>query len=388
MTSTLGIKKIQYPNGTNSITIDSSGSAAITTANITTANITNATATGTINTPSINGSQIGGRRNVIINGGMQVAQRGTSSTGLGAANGYFTVDRIRHVFSGTAGRLTSTQSTDAPSGFGNSLKFECTTADTSIASGEYLMLQYKIEGQDLQQFAKGTSDAKEFHISFYVKGNAAATYVLELYDNDNNRQCSKSFSVTSSWSRVLLTFPADTTGAFDNDNAVSLSLTFWLHAGTDFTSGTLNSSAFAANSNSSRALSTTSFFDSTARTFFITGLQLEVGSHTVFEHRSFGEELDLCHRYYEKTASWGYILGGRYNQDTGVPTATWFYKKVMRTSPSVSNTGTWTTGGGWGGAPLPIAITNSHVAVYSSTHVSASNNIWFNGGQLILDAEL
>ena len=307
MTSTLGIKKIQYPNGTNSITIDSSGSADITTANITTAaittaNITNATATGTITTPSINGGQIGGRRNIIINGGMQISQRATSSTGLGATNGYYTLDRMRHVFGGsTAGRLTSSQSTDAPSGFGNSLKFECTTADTSIAAGEYLMLQHKIEAQNLQSIKKGTSDAEEVTVSFYVKGNASATYALELYDNDNNRQCSKLFSVTTSWTRVILTYPADTTGAFGNDNDVGLSLTFWLHAGSTFTSGTLNSSAFAASSNSSRATGISSFFDSTDRTFFITGLQLEVGSQaTSFEHRSFGEELALCQRYFYK----------------------------------------------------------------------------------------
>jgi hypothetical protein len=249
-------------------------------------------------------SQIGGRRNIIINGAMQVAQRSTSAvTGLGAANGYFTLDRMRHVFGGsTAGRLTSSQSTDAPSGFGNSLKWECTTPDASIAAGEYLMLQHKIEAQNLQPIKKGTSDAEEVTVSFYVKGNASATYALELYDNDNNRQCSKLFSVTTSWTRVILTYPADTTGAFGNDNDVGLSLTFWLHAGTTFTSGTLNSSAFAASSNSSRATGISSFFDSTDRTFFITGIQMEVGSQaTPFEHRSFGEELALCQRYYYRT---------------------------------------------------------------------------------------
>ena len=248
-------------------------------------------------------SQIGGRRNIIINGAMQVAQRSSSAvTGLGAANGYFTLDRMRHVFGGsTAGRLTSSQSTDAPSGFGNSLKWECTTPDASIAAGEYLMLQHKIEAQNLQPIKKGTSDAEEVTVSFYVKGNASATYALELYDNDNNRQCSKLFSVTTSWTRVILTYPADTTGAFGNDNDVGLSLTFWLHAGTTFTSGTLNSSAFAASSNSSRATGISSFFDSTDRTFFITGIQMEVGSQaTPFEHRSFGEEFQLCQRYYQE----------------------------------------------------------------------------------------
>ena len=282
-------------------------------------------------------SQIGGRRNIIINGAMQVAQRGTSSTGLGAANGYFTLDRMRHVFASTAGRLTSSQSTDAPSGFGNSLKFECTTADTSIAAGEYLMLQHKIEAQNLQAFKKGTSDAENFTLSFYVKGNASATYALELYDNDNNRQCSKLFSVTTSWTRVILTYPADTTGAFGNDNDVGLSLTFWLHAGSTFTSGTLNSSAFAANNNANRAVGISSFFDSTDRTFFITGIQLEVGEQaTPFEHRPFGEELALCQRYYQVVPKYTFFIGavevGSASLRAGVPIT-----RPLRTSPTIGN---------------------------------------------------
>ena len=116
MTSTLGIKKIQYPNGTNSITIDSSGSADITTANITTANVTNATATGTITTPSINGTQIGGRRNIVINGAMQVAQRGTSQASISSA-GYYTIDRFK-INTNNAGVWTMSQealsSSDTP----------------------------------------------------------------------------------------------------------------------------------------------------------------------------------------------------------------------------------------------------------------------------------
>ena len=253
---------------------------------------------------NINGTQIGGRRNLVINGAMQVAQRGTSETGLGAAAGYFTLDRFRTTFSNTAGRVTMAQVLDVHDGFANALKFTCTTADTSIGSNEYFILQQKIEGQDLQQLKKGSSDAEEFTVSFYVKGNASATYALEVFDLDNSRQISKTFSVTTDWTRVVLTFPADTTGAFGDDNAASLQLGIWLHAGSDYTSGTLNSSAFAANTNANRAVGTTSFFDSTDRTFFLTGLQLEVGSQaTAFEHRSFGEELSLCQRYYYEHAN-------------------------------------------------------------------------------------
>ena len=246
-------------------------------------------------------SQIGGRRNIIINGAMQVAQRATSSTDIGGSSGYFTCDRWHMSPSGTAGRLTMTQDSSAPSGFANSIKLDCTTADTSIASSEFLLFTHKFEGQDVQSFAKGTSDAKQFSLSFYVKGNASATYVAELMDEDNsNRHVNKSFSVTTNWTRVELLFPADTTGTLDDDNALSFSLNIWLHAGSDFTSGSLQTT-WGALSQTSRAVGISSFFSSTDNTFFITGVQLEVGSQaTPFEHRSFGEELKLCERYFKK----------------------------------------------------------------------------------------
>ena len=244
-------------------------------------------------------------RNLVINGAMQVAQRGTSSTGLGASAGYFTLDRYRATFSSTAGRLTMSQVADVHDGFANAMKLECTTADTSIGSSEYFILQHKFEGQDLQQLKKGSSDAEEFTVSFYVKGNANATYVVEMYDLDNNRQVGKTFSVTTSWTRVVLTFPADTTGALDDDNAASLQLGIWLHAGSNYTSGTLATS-WVSNVSAQRAGGITSFFDSTDRTFFLTGLQMEVGSvATDFEHRSFGQELALCQRYYYQVTKVG-----------------------------------------------------------------------------------
>ena len=167
-------------------------------------------------------------RNMIINGAMQVAQRKTSGTDIGAdGTAYITLDRwLIETGGSNSGRFTMSQSSDAPSGFGNSLKLDCTTADTSIGSNEYLLLQYRIEGHDVQRIKKGTSDAEEVTISFYVKANAAHNFVLEFYDNDNNRTCSKLFSTTTSWNRIELTYPADTTGAFDEDNNTSLRLFF------------------------------------------------------------------------------------------------------------------------------------------------------------------
>jgi len=238
-------------------------------------------------------------RNVIYNGAMNLAQRGTSSTGIGASAGYFTCDRWYINSANTAGRLTMSQDSDGPSGFANCIKLDCTTADTSIASNESLRLIQKFEGQDLQRFAKGTSAAKEFAVSFYVKANAAFTFGCELFDNDNSRQISKTFSTTTDWVRHEITFPADTTGAFADDNALSLQLQFWLHAGSNFTSGTLNSTSWASNTDANRAVGIGSFFSNTSNDFYITGVQLEETSVTDFEHRSFGDELQACKRYFE-----------------------------------------------------------------------------------------
>lgn len=241
----------------------------------------------------------GGNKNLIINGAMQVAQRATSATGVGGSNGYFTVDRFGIYQSGTDGRFTMSQAsvTDL-AGFSNALKLDVTTADTSIAVGELLQLATVFEGQDLQGFKKGYSEAEGYTLSFYVKGTAK-TYSVELYDGDNNRHVTKTFSVTTSWNRVVLNFPADTTGKFDNDNALSLYVLFWIHTGTTYSSGS-SATTWASVTNANRAVGVESIFSSTDNEFFITGIQLEVGTQASdFEHRSFGKELLSCQRYYE-----------------------------------------------------------------------------------------
>ena len=303
---------------------------------------------------------VSGRRNIAINGAMQVAQRGTSQTDISSA-GYYTVDRFRVATANSAGRLTMTQETitDLP-GFANAIKFACTTADTSIAAGEYLQLSQYFEGQDLQQFKKGTSSAEKVTVSFYVKGNGNATYMLEMFDGDNTRHNTQQFSVTSSWNRVSLTFDGDTTGAYDNDNALSLYLNFWLHAGSSYSGGSYTANTWAANVNNKRASGISSFFSSTSNTFFITGLQMEVGdSASDFEHRSFAEELQLCQRYYfslnypDSTRNiWMYAID-QSNTAAGYRRATYTFPTAMRTTPTLSAdfTGTGGTGGVDSAAP-------------------------------------
>ena len=241
---------------------------------------------------------VNGRRNLIINGAMQVAQRSTSLT-VGDSTEYKTLDRYAIAINGTtAGRATMSQATDAPSGFGSSMKFDVTTADTSIGDGEAFGFAQRIEGQNLQQLAKGTSDAKACTLSFYAKGTAK-TYVVETRDA-NSRQVSATFSVTTSWQRFEITIPADTTGTIADDNTTELQIIWWLHAGSDFTSGTLNTS-WATSVNANRMVGCGSIFSSTDNELLITGVQLEVGTNASdFEHRSFGDELAACQRYFTR----------------------------------------------------------------------------------------
>jgi len=293
-------------------------------------------------------------RNLIINGGMTVSQRSTSVASLGTANGYNTVDRWQMFVGGTAsaGRFTQSQAsvTDL-AGFPKSLKHEVTTADTSIAAGEALQIAQLIEGQNLQALKKGYSDAEQFTVSFYVKGTAN-TYVVEMYDADNTRHVAKTFSVTSSWSRVELTFPADTTGKFDNDNAVSLYLIIWLHAGSDFTSGTLPTT-WASVTNANRAVGAGSLYSAVSNTFEITGVQLEVGqTATPFEHEDYGTTLAKCQRYCYTQHRYGDgdIVGDgngntrfhcqTYNSGAGSPGGfiTLGFPVMMRTKPDLTYT--------------------------------------------------
>ena len=242
-------------------------------------------------------------RNKVINGGMTVYQRSSSVTGI-TSNGYRTADRM--LLNVSTGTFTNTISTDTPDEFGSSFKLDCTTADTSLNAGDNILLKQRIEGQNLQDFAKGTSAAKQFAISFYVKTNKSGVYTVELLDIDNDRIASKTITVSdSNWNRYTLIFPADTTGAFNNDNAASLDLIIWLAAGTTFTSGTLNTSSWASKTNANRVSSSNvNIADSTSNEWYITGVQLEVGSvATDFEHRSFGQELALCQRYYYEHAN-------------------------------------------------------------------------------------
>ena len=252
-------------------------------------------------------------KNIIINGDQSIAQRATSVSSI-TGTGYYTLDRFKTSM-GTAGTWTQSQSTDVPTGqgFANSLKMDCTTANGSLSSGSSLAIQQGIEGQNLQYLKKGTSSAESLTLSFWVKSNKTGTYIAELFDGDNTRQASQSYTISSAntWEKKTLTYAGDTTGAFGNDNGNSLSLNFWLVAGTNFTSGTLQTS-FTSNTNANRAVGQVNLADSTSNEWYITGIQLEAGSvASDFEFLPTDVNEQRCNRYYYTTSDWrgGYYLG-------------------------------------------------------------------------------
>ena len=239
-------------------------------------------------------------RNLIINGDMQVAQRGTSTASI-TGGGYLTADRWAF-YVGTQGTWTMSVENDAPtgSGFRKSTKVLCTTADASPAAGDYIIFQQVLEVQNVQQIFKGTSSAKELTVSFWVKANVTGTYVINITDLDNTRAVAKSYTVNASatWEKKTITFPADTTGVFDNDNAGSLRFTFWLGGGSNYTSGTLQTS-WGSEVLANTASGVTNLAAATNNYWQVTGVQLEVGdTATPFEFKPFPQNLRECQRYY------------------------------------------------------------------------------------------
>lgn len=354
---------------------------------------TNQIASEAVTVPKV-ADQVLSSRNLIINGAMNVAQRSSSVADMGGSSGYITVDRFKIDTNGaSAGRFTMTQTADGPSGFANCTKLDVTTADTSIAAGERLFIQYNMEGQDLQRIAKGTSDAQSLTLSFYVKGNAAATYVAGFYDNDNNRQVSKQFAVTTSWNRITLTFPPDTAGALDDDNASSLQLRFYLHAGSNYTSGTISETWIAADGTKSVGSGTTSIFDSTNRTFFITGVQLEIGtSATPFEHEDYTTTLAKCRRYFVRyygndSPNFPRWFNPAYANDCYMG-GNFAFPVQMRATPSVSASVTYQNSDGLGTGDVSREGVNLYVLSTGAAVISGAYITNNSSDHVTADAEL
>ena len=252
---------------------------------------------------------------LIINGDMQVAQRGTSSTSI-TSSGYYTCDRFKFNRDGigtwTVIQESLTSGNAYNNGFRKALRLDCTSATASPSASSNLSLITRLEGQDLQLFKKGTANAEKFTLAFWVKSNKTGTSQVNLRDGDNTRLISATYTISSAntWEHKVLNYAADTTGAFDNDNANSLQIEWFLDSGTDFSSGTAPTSWESSN-NPDRNANNLALGNSTDNDFAITGVQLEVGEFTSttlppFQHESFGDNLRRCQRYFQ----YSHFLGG------------------------------------------------------------------------------
>ena len=310
-------------------------------------------------------------RSVVYNGAMKIAQRGTNFTGV-TASGTFPVDRfLFHV--GSLGTWTLSQSTDVPTGqgLGHSIKCDVTTANASPSGTAYARIDQRFEGQDLQRFCKGTANAKNFAVSFWVKSPKTGTHIVQLQDQDNSRNVSKAYTVSSAntWEKKELIFPADTTGAFGNDNGGSLFLAFYLAVGPDYQGGTLQTT-WGTPVNNTRATGQVNVADSTSNNFYLTGVQMEASSYcSEFEHRSFGEEKRRCQRYYQKSITGENVYAGNMMGVVGGNNMCICVQRLsppMRAKPSVSNIGSVR---GWDGS-------NSMTITNWATNRSTTDHLW------------
>jgi hypothetical protein len=276
---------------------------------------------------------------LIINGDMQIAQRGATVTGV-TSSGYASLDRYQMDMS-SQGTFTVSQSTDVPTGQGflNSMKLDCTTTDASLGASDRVGFRQKIEDQNCIAIKKGTANAETLTVSFWVKSNKTGTYVIELYDFANSRQVSQSYTIDSAntWEKKVLSYPADTTGTMDNDNTSGIMVQFWITAGTTYTGGTLNTTWNSDTTANRAAGLTVNIADSTSNEWLMTGLQLEVGTFDAnsippFQFEDRATSLARCQRYFTKTlAAMAGSSGG-----VGSKKQYWFFKQTMRATPTIS----------------------------------------------------
>lgn len=302
---------LDVQNGTIKIgsnTLSSSGVSTFSNISVTGGSITGLSTIGvttvTATSLSVNGNNYPSSgplssRNLIINGAMVVDQRnvGTATTvnGDGFGNRKFPVDRFSVQRNGTV-VITAQQDTVAPPDFQNSVKLTVTTADTSVAAADYAILGYRLEGYSAAPLRYGTSDAKQATLSFWVRSSVTGTYCISITNYADNRSQVKEYTINSAntWEYKTITITGDTTGTWEKTTSGGMNIQWTLLSGSDYqnTANTWHSTVELATSSQTQWGSTTS------ATFYLTGVQLEIGTvGTPFEHRDYGDELARCQRY-------------------------------------------------------------------------------------------
>ena len=293
-------------------------------------------------------SQIAGRRNIVMNGAMTISQRSTQRTGIGSSSGYYTLDRYRY---GQNSRdeavFTMEQASDAPTGFVKSLKFTTTTAESTIDADNLFWLEQRFEGQDITQLKNGSSGAEKTTLSFHVKSSITGTFGVSLYKPENTaRIINATYTINSAdtWELKTITFDGDTSGGgTNNDNTEALRVIWHLASGSNYDSTNSTSWADYSTTNWAGGHAQDGVVTTTNATWQLTGVQLEVGSvATPFEHRSFGEELALCQRYfYQAVNGTAQAFGMGTYYATSLITMVLDFPTTMRAAPSVTvGTGT------------------------------------------------
>ena len=276
-------------------------------------------------------------RNMIINGAMQVAQRGTSFTGVNSNT--YTVDRFEYIEGSGGGSVVSTitQSSDSPDQFGNSLKLEVTTADTPSA-GENFAFRYRSEGRDGQRLKFGTSSAEKFTVSFWVKASVVGTYSLQAFGPSRSTLGSYTINSANTWEYKTITFNGDTSVALPNTNQTGFELIWILNSGPS----DIRAEYDWANDGALRAVTgQVNLAANTGNTWQITGVQLEVGdTATPFEpSKSYGDELAKCQRYFWSLDSNGVsnkYLGQGANYTASACYAHFPFPNEMRATPTLT----------------------------------------------------
>ena len=251
-----------------------------------------------------------GRKNMVINGDMQIAQRTTSASGFnGSPNWVFsTVDRWKLGMSG-AGTWTSSQDTDVPvgQGFTKSWKLDCTTADAAVDDPDYFLLEQRIEANRMAHLCWGTTRAKPVTLSFWVKSSVVGDCSSTLYCNGFNttRIINQVFTIhnANEWEFKTMSFPAHgPENSFTIDNTIGARLWLWFKGGSSYTAGAGTRNYWRNNTANQQAPGhTINLASSTSNNVWITGVQLEAGYNaTPFDYKSYADQLHDCKRYYYK----------------------------------------------------------------------------------------
>ena len=346
-------------------------------------------------------------RNLMINGAMQVAQRGTTITT--PASGAQLLDRFAVVANANgASKITYSQSTEAPTGFTSSMKLDVATA-LSVAAGDYHIFKYNgFEQQDIDLLNFGSSDAKQITLSFWVKSNKTGTLAAEFQYNSTESggasvELAKTYTInaTNTWEHKTLTWPAST-GHTSNASGANrgMLLYMWIAAGTDYTSGSI-ATDWGVNSNATRVPGQTNYLDSTSNELYYTGFQLEVGTEaTPFEHRSFADELLRCSRYFQ-TISGGsdaFTFACKAQGSDGVD-ATIILRTPLRAAPTFNsinsryfNDGTYVASSSTTPTSSQFSANNGMCVVRCTGFTGLTNNevgVWGPvSNELTIDAEL